>query len=182
MWEIQVWSLGLEDTLEEEMATQSSILAWKSPWTEESGRPQSIGLQRVGHDWAHTRVHTHTHAHTHTLHYHHHHSHLKEEQVSMAEVSFVCRHERGTQSSNSFALYSSYWFLSHRPITKRLICSCLWFFETWSSFDIALKVIPRGKGIRTLQCFWATQTLSCLLHQLFTGTAVNSSDVICHLP
>ena len=37
--------------LEEEMATHSSILAWKIPWTEESGGLQSKGLQRVGHDW-----------------------------------------------------------------------------------------------------------------------------------
>ena len=39
-------SLSREDPLEEEMATYSSILAWKIPWTEEFGRPQSIGLQR----------------------------------------------------------------------------------------------------------------------------------------
>ena len=40
--------------LEKEMATHSSILAWKIPWTEEPGRLQPMGLQRVGHDWAHT--------------------------------------------------------------------------------------------------------------------------------
>ena len=39
--------------LEKEMATHSSILAWKIPGTEEPGRLQSMGLQRVGHDWAH---------------------------------------------------------------------------------------------------------------------------------
>ena len=47
-----VQSLGWEDPLEKEMATHSSILAWKIPWTEEPGRLQSMGLQRVGHDWA----------------------------------------------------------------------------------------------------------------------------------
>ena len=41
---------GLEDPLEEGMATHSSILAWRSPWTEESGGLQSMGSQRVGHD------------------------------------------------------------------------------------------------------------------------------------
>ena len=51
MQETQVWSLGWEDTLEEEMVTQSSILAWKIPWTEEPGVLQSMGLQRVRHDW-----------------------------------------------------------------------------------------------------------------------------------
>ena len=43
-------SLGQEDPLEKEMATHSSILAWEIPWTEELGRLQSMGLQRVEHD------------------------------------------------------------------------------------------------------------------------------------
>ena len=50
MRETQVQSLGQEDPLEKEMVTHSSILAWKIPWTEEPGRLQSTGLQRVGHD------------------------------------------------------------------------------------------------------------------------------------
>ena len=48
---MQVWSLGLEDPLEEGMATHSSILAWRIPWTEEPGELQFIGSQRVEHDW-----------------------------------------------------------------------------------------------------------------------------------
>ena len=48
MQEIQVQSLGWED-LEKEIATHSSILAWKIPWKEEPGRLQSMGLQRIGH-------------------------------------------------------------------------------------------------------------------------------------
>ena len=48
--EIRVRSLVWEDPLEKEMATHSSTLAWKIPWTEEPGRLQSMGLQRVGHD------------------------------------------------------------------------------------------------------------------------------------
>ena len=47
-----VRSLGQDDPLEEGMATHSSILVWKIPWTEESDRLQSMGLQRVGHSWA----------------------------------------------------------------------------------------------------------------------------------
>ena len=50
MQETQVQSLGPEDPREKEMATHSSILALKIPWTEEPGRLQSIGLQRVGHN------------------------------------------------------------------------------------------------------------------------------------
>ena len=48
--ETRVQSLGWEDPLEKEMATPSSILAWKTPWTEEFGRLQSMVSQRVGHD------------------------------------------------------------------------------------------------------------------------------------
>ena len=52
MRETQVQSLGWIDPLEKEIATHSSILAWKIPWMEEPGRLQSMGSQRVGHDWA----------------------------------------------------------------------------------------------------------------------------------
>ena len=51
MQETWILSLCWEDPLEKEMATHSSILAWRIPWTEESGGLQSMGLQRVGHDW-----------------------------------------------------------------------------------------------------------------------------------
>ena len=56
----KVWvkSLGQEDPLEEGMATHSSILAWRIPWTEEPGGLHSIGLQRVGYDWSNL-AHTH---------------------------------------------------------------------------------------------------------------------------
>ena len=51
MQEIQLQFLGGEDPLEKGMATHSSLLAWRIPWTEEPGGLQSMGLQRVGHDW-----------------------------------------------------------------------------------------------------------------------------------
>ena len=50
MQETWIRSLGQEDPLEKEMATHSSILAWRIPWTEEPGGLQSMGSQRVGHD------------------------------------------------------------------------------------------------------------------------------------
>ena len=55
--ETRVQSLGREDPLEKEMATHSSILAWRIPWTEGSGELQSMELQRVGHNWV-TNTHT----------------------------------------------------------------------------------------------------------------------------
>ena len=54
--ETRVRSLGQEGPLEKEMATQSSTLAWKIPWTEEPRRLQSMGSQRVGHDWVTSEV------------------------------------------------------------------------------------------------------------------------------
>ena len=62
MQETQVWFLGWKDPLEKEMATHFSILAWRIPWTEELGELQSMGSQRVRHDWANN-----THTHTHTI-------------------------------------------------------------------------------------------------------------------
>ena len=56
MQETQVQSLGGEDPLEEGMATHSSIVAWRFPWREERGGLESIGLQRVGNDWACTHT------------------------------------------------------------------------------------------------------------------------------
>ena len=50
MWETRVRSLGQEDPLEKEMATHSSTLAWKIPWTKEHGRLQSMGSQTIGYD------------------------------------------------------------------------------------------------------------------------------------
>ena len=50
MWETRVRSLGLEDSLEEGMATHSSILAWRIPWTEEPGGLQYMRSQRAGHN------------------------------------------------------------------------------------------------------------------------------------
>ena len=61
MQETWAWSLGWEDPLEKEMATHSSILAWRTPWTEEPGGLQSVVLQRIRHDWndlAHTDTNT----------------------------------------------------------------------------------------------------------------------------
>ena len=61
--ETRVWFLGQEDLLEEGMTTYSNILGWRIPWTEEPGGPQSMGSQRVSHDWSNL---SHTHTHTHT--------------------------------------------------------------------------------------------------------------------
>ena len=58
--ETWIWSLYWDGPLEKGMATHSSILAWRIPWTEEPGGVHSMGSQRVGHSWG-TNTHTHTH-------------------------------------------------------------------------------------------------------------------------
>ena len=75
MWETQIGSLGREDCLEKEMVTHSSILAWKFPWTEESGGLQSMGPKELDttehltkYIYIYTHTHTHTHTHIHLLH------------------------------------------------------------------------------------------------------------------
>ena len=60
VWETRIQPLNQEDALERGMATHSSILAWRIPWTEEPGGLQSVESQRVRHDRA-TNTHTHTH-------------------------------------------------------------------------------------------------------------------------
>ena len=60
---MRVRSLGQEDPPEEEMATHSSILAWRIPWTEEPGGLETVGSRRVGHDGS-TLAHTHKHPET----------------------------------------------------------------------------------------------------------------------
>ena len=52
MWETRVWSMDREDPLKKEMATHSSVPAWRIPWTEEPGGLQPMGSQRVRQDWA----------------------------------------------------------------------------------------------------------------------------------
>ena len=59
MQETQIQSLGWEDPLEKGMATHFSILDWRIPWTEEPGGLESVGFQRVGHDWVTKPGHAH---------------------------------------------------------------------------------------------------------------------------
>ena len=61
MQESRIWLLSREDSLEKEVATHSSILAWRTPGTKEPGELQSMGSQWVRHDWAHVCMHAHTH-------------------------------------------------------------------------------------------------------------------------
>ena len=75
-----------DDLLKKEMSTHSSTLALRIPWTEESGGLQSMGSQRVGHDWA-TNTHTHTHTHTHTMTYIHHYRVI---QIGFTDLKALC--------------------------------------------------------------------------------------------
>ena len=83
MQETQVQSLGWEDALEKEMATDSSILAWRLPWTEEPGRLQSTGSQRVRQDWAPS--------------------------VSLSLSAFLCQTVHSVQSLSCVQLFATPW-------------------------------------------------------------------------
>ena len=83
--EMQVPSLDWEFSLEKEMATHSSILAWRIPWREEPGGPQNLGLQRVGHnqsDSAHIYIHVCTCVHTSTC--------ISKEDVNILTATSLC--------------------------------------------------------------------------------------------
>ena len=104
MQEMRVWSLGWEDPLEKEMVTHFSILAWEIPQTEEPGGLQSMGSQRVAHDWP--TQHTHTHTHTHT------HNEFRKKCISMKQtlsqvaLKSVCP---GLMSGSLSKLWKSHW-------------------------------------------------------------------------
>ena len=80
--EMQFWSLGQEDPLEEGMATYSSVIVWRIPWREELDWLQCIGSQNVGHDWSDLTC---TCAHTHTKHFN---IYLK--LINIVEHLFMC--------------------------------------------------------------------------------------------
>ena len=105
--ETQIRSLGREDPLEEGMATHSSIIACRIPWTEEPGRFMGfMGSQRVRHNWA-TNTHTHTHTHTHTGMCHH-------AALEQMTVWFPKQHQFQTGDKASAAL---------RPVLKQTAVS-----------------------------------------------------------
>ena len=89
-----VWSLGREDPLEKEIATHSSTLAWKSPWTEEPGGLQFMGLKRIGHDWLNGHLKTHTHTHTPPRYYFSHFTDEETEEVQLGKVTYSRKHSR----------------------------------------------------------------------------------------
>ena len=107
--ETWVPSLDREDPQKYEMATHFSILAWKIPWAEEPGRPQSMGSQRAGHDkvFECVRTHvcacTHTHTHTHTFIY------LVAPRLSCGMWDLVSQLGMEFRSSASGALSLSHW-------------------------------------------------------------------------
>ena len=105
MQETWVQTLGREDPLEKEMATYSSILPWRIPWTEEPGRLQSMGSQRVGHNWVtntHSRVSVCTHTHTQAYSKDHH-----------VWVGLLRNVRRGTSPSMIFYKHDHEWHNEH---------------------------------------------------------------------
>ena len=135
MSETQVRSLGQEDSLEHGMATHSSILAWRIPWTAEPGGLQPIGSQRVRNDWSDL-------AHTHSM------SSIKwkVERVFLHRILNSIRTE--LRCFEYFKplnkLYASL-TQSHRLMQMPLLCICLYWYEPslFRSFDWLLNVFHK---------------------------------------
>ena len=85
---MQVWSVVWEDPLKEGMATDSNILAWRTPWTEEPARLQSTGSQRVGYDLATKQTTAYTHTHTLSL------CHILFHYVSWQNIEYISLYSR----------------------------------------------------------------------------------------
>ena len=112
----ETWSPGWEDSLEEEMAIQSSILTWRIPRTEEPGGLQSMGSQRAWLSTAHTHTHTHTHKHR----------HIRSDQIRRSVVSDSLWHRHTVPFYLSFSPFlptNIYWactwdiYLNNRQTT-----------------------------------------------------------------
>ena len=146
MWETWVQSLGRKDSLEKEIATHSSTLAWKIPWTEEPDRLQSMGLQRVGHDWA----------------------------TSLAQ-KMSCKQNRGESHVESLGngvlglkgkyptpFYSSFWYLS-RGVSA--IYTCVQMVHTYVSIHTCMQslFVDSSLAISSVQfcCSVVSDSLRC---------------------
>ena len=106
MQETQDRSLVQDDLLEKEMATHSSILAWKIPWSEELGRLQSMGLPRVGHDWA----------------------------TSLSFLSYKTKHSLTIQSCICLPIYPNELkiYVHTKTCTWMFIATLFWSANTWN--------------------------------------------------
>ena len=149
MQETRVQSLGWEDPLEKEIATHSSILVWRIPWTEEPGELQSTGPQRVGHDWA-TLLHTEVS-----------HSWCVSINVIAQKIHWsslpTCNHRllshMGSQLS-SFGFFSSFWPCCH------VTCE---ISVPWPGIECrlsAVKVQSPNPGLRGNPLLWTPSTTS----------------------
>ena len=140
MQETWVWSLAWKDLLEKEMAIHSSILAWKILWTEEPGGPQSMGLQRVGHDWA-----------TNTFTY------FKENIMSKKHIRFpyqeICKHPISFHVSFYIFMkfsFSKYSFFCTEALAKPVFHLLFYFPSRWQPVTTFNYLLPTNSG-QTIQ-------------------------------
>ena len=134
--EAWVWSLGYEDSLEEEMATHSSILSWKIPGTEESGGLQSSGWQGVEHDWATEHAVAYMFALTHTYTYYIFHSWVAS--FSLSFVTCICSRALRNKTSllfvGAFVWQMYFHWTEDSPAYLGYFSGLLCFFTLWNIF------------------------------------------------
>ena len=139
MLETWVRSLGREDLLEKEMATHSSILAWRMPWTEEPGELQSTGSQRVGHDWA-TSL------------------HFTSVLIMFPDVQAGFRKGRGTKDQ----IANIHWIIKKARVPRKHIFLLYWLRLTFDCED-------HNKLWKILKEMEIPDHLTCLLRNLYAG-------------
>ena len=142
MQETQVQSLLWEDPLEDEMATHSSILAWRIPWTEEPGGLQSIGLQRVGHDWTTKHQHIQVSIHNSPTQY-----------INVCNIFIIL-----TENVNSSICVNNYYSCNHQYIKKCLIWKSISPLKNKIS-DCTFYGWKTGGSISSCECSVMTDSL-----------------------
>ena len=122
--ETWIWPLGWEDSPEEGLATHSSILAWRSPWTEELGRLQFVGSQRVRHDWA-TKCNTQAHQWVFLLMK----SHANELSREGADILLLAMSENNTEPVLQFTKALKIEVKSCNPPLQEASCAYIWLAQ-----------------------------------------------------
>ena len=154
MWETQVWSLGRVDALEKEMAAHFSILAWEIPWTEKPGRPQSMRLQRVRHDW----------------------SDLAHSHMDFLHKSFKMKMPLFLTTGGAVEFFSLPWKIATKPVYSRsysksgceqlkltllavVLVRCCWIRLCWAHLS------SLGNGEVWTHCAWESFTIMWMMTQ-----------------